>query len=165
MIYEGRNFCFKTDVVELPNGLHTIRDIVDHPGAVGVIPVLPDGRILLIKQYRYAVQRELLEIPAGTLEKGEESAHCANRELREETGYIAGRMEKLLSCYMAPGYSSEMVHIFVATKLTRKDAEPELDEDIAIAKMDPDELDRKIRNNVIVDAKTIAGMLAYFHRQ
>ena len=131
---------------------------------MGIIPVLPDGRIILIKQYRYAVQHELLEIPAGTLEKGEDASHCAKRELREETGYKAGRMEKLLSCYMAPGYSSELVHIFVATKLTRKNAETELDEDIAIEKMDPNEIGRMIKNNVIVDAKTIAGMLAYFHR-
>ena len=86
-LHEGRHFSFLRDEVELPNGLKTYRDIVRHPGAVAIVPVLPDGRIVLVRQYRYAAGKPLLEIPAGTLEKGEDPLECARRELIEETGY------------------------------------------------------------------------------
>lgn len=161
IIHEGRNFSFRTDEVELPNGRRTMRDIVEHPGAVAIIPVLPDGRVALVRQYRYAVQRELLEIPAGTLEKGEPALDCARRELAEETGYEAGRMERLMVCYVAPGYSSELIQFYVATELRSVGMGAEPDETITLESLGLDEVLAMIEENAIEDAKTIAGILAY----
>ncbi len=90
LLHKGKHMTFKTDEVELPGGRRTARDIVEHPGAVAIVPILDDGRVALVRQYRYAVGKELLEIPAGTLEEGEAPDTCARRELREETGYTAG---------------------------------------------------------------------------
>ena len=161
LIHEGRNFRFRTDDVELPDGRRTVRDIVEHPGAVAIIPILPDGRMVLVRQYRYAVQKELLEIPAGTLEEGEEPVDCARRELVEETGYEAGVLERIMSCYMAPGYSSELIHFYVATELGLVGADAELDEAITVERLGSDEVLAMIEENLIEDAKTIAGVLAY----
>jgi ADP-ribose pyrophosphatase len=161
ILYEGRHFSFKTDVVELPNGRRTTRDIVDHPGAVAIIPILPDGRIVLVRQYRYAVKTDLLEIPAGTLEKGEKPLDCAFRELREETGYEANSMERLMSCYVAPGYSSELIHFYVASALRKAESHMELDEAITVERIEFEQVLNMIKENIIVDAKTVVGMLAY----
>ena len=121
------------------------------------MPVLPDGRIVLVKQYRYAAGRKLLEIPAGTLEPGEQPLECARRELREETGYEAGEMVNLLSCFMAPGYSSEAIHFFVARGLREvgKDLEP----DEEIERLTLEEAVYKVEENAIEDAKTVIGIL------
>jgi len=161
ILFEGRHFSFKTDVVELPNGRRTTRDIVDHPGAVAIIPILPDGRIVLVRQYRYAVQTDLLEIPAGTLEKGEKPLDCALRELREETGYEANSMEMILSCYVAPGYSSELIHFYVASALRGVESNMELDETITVERIEFDQAIKMIKERIIVDAKTVVGMLTY----
>jgi len=161
LLHEGRSFSFKTDKVELPNGRMTTRDVVDHPGAVAIVPVLNGSRIILVRQFRYAACRELLEIPAGTLEKGEEPDACAARELREETGYKAESMVRLLSCYMAPGYSNEVIHLYVATGLEKGEKETEEDEEIAVEAVGFDEALRMIEENEIEDAKTIVGVLSY----
>lgn len=160
-LYEGRHFSFKTDVVELPNGKRTTREIVDHPGAVAVIPFLPDGRIVLVKQYRYALQTDLLEIPAGTLEKGEKPLDCALRELKEETGYEANILNRIMSCYVAPGYSNELIHFYVASELRKADSRMELDEAITVERIKLEQVLKMIRENIIVDAKTVAGILVY----
>ena len=162
VLHRGRAFSFKRDEVQLPNGRRTFRDIVDHPGAVAIIPILPDGRVALVRQYRYAVRKSLLELPAGTLEQGESPVDCARRELREETGYEAGNIEKLISFYTAPGYSSEMIHIFLARNLTEVGAEAEMDENIEVEPMELDEILRLIDENIIEDAKTMCGIFALF---
>jgi ADP-ribose pyrophosphatase len=160
ILHHGRAFSFKRDEVQLPNGRRTFRDIVDHPGAVAIIPVLPDGRVALVRQYRYAIRKSLLELPAGTLEQGELPLDCARRELREETGYEAGTIEKMLSFYTAPGYSSEMIHVFVAKDLRLVGAEAEPDENITVKPMGLEEVLRLIDENAIEDAKTICGIFA-----
>jgi len=160
VLNEGRSFSFKRDEVELPNGKKTFRDIVDHPGAVAIIPVLSDGRIVLVRQYRYAVRKSLLELPAGTLEEGESPVDCARRELREETSYDAGTMKKLLQCYMAPGYSSELIHVFLAGDLRKTDAQAEIDENIEVEPLELKDILRLIDENTIEDAKTICGIFA-----
>jgi len=160
LLHEGRHFSFLRDEVELPNGYRTHRDIVRHPGAVAVVPVLPDGRVVMVRQYRYAAGKELLEIPAGTLEPSEPVLECARRELIEETGYEAGTLKPLLSCYMAPGYSSEVIHFFVARGLREVVKEPELDEEIAVERLELEEVLGMIAENVIEDAKTIIGVLS-----
>ena len=160
LLHEGRHFSFLRDEVELPNGYRTFRDVVRHPGAVAIVPVLPDGRVVMVRQYRYAAGKELLEIPAGTLEPGEPVLDCARRELLEETGYEAGKLKPLLSCYMAPGYSSEVIHFFVASDLREAVGEAEPDEEIAVERLEPEEVVRMIAENVIEDAKTIIGVLS-----
>jgi ADP-ribose pyrophosphatase len=161
LLYEGRNFSFKTDEVELQNGRKTRRDIVDHPGAVAVLPVLLNGNIVLVRQYRYAVKKNLLEIPAGTIEKDETPLNCAIRELREETGYEAGKMQILMRCYMAPGYSSELIYFYVATGLKMVNSVKALDEVIIVKAFELKEVLSMIKDNTIEDAKTIAGVLTY----
>ena len=158
LIHEGRNFRFLQDEVELPSGLRTHRDIVRHPGAVAIVPVLPDGRIFLVRQYRYAIGKPLLEIPAGTLEDGENPLECARRELREETGYEASELKALLSCYTAPGYSDEIIHFFEARGLTKVGMSPEEDENIEVEVSELGAIVRMIEENVIKDAKTIIGI-------
>jgi len=160
LLHEGRNFDFLIDEVELPNGHVTQRDIVRHPGAVAIVPLLDDGRVALIRQYRYATGKTLLEIPAGTLEKEEPPLECAVRELREETGYEAEEIEPLLSCFMVPGYSDEVLHFFVARGLKAVGDSPEIDEEITLETHSLEEVRRMIEANVIEDAKTIVGILS-----
>ena len=160
LLHEGRNFDFLVDEVELPNGHVTQRDIVRHPGAVAIVPILGDGRVALIRQYRYATGKTLLEIPAGTLEQGEPPLECAARELREETGYEAEELEPLLSCFMAPGYSDEVIHFFVARGLREVGDDPEIDEEITLELHSLEMARRMIDENVIEDAKTIVGILS-----
>jgi ADP-ribose pyrophosphatase len=160
LIHAGRNFDFLVDEVELPSGQVTQRDIVRHPGAVAIVPLLSDSKVVLIRQYRYATGKKLFEIPAGTLEKGEPPLECAARELREETGYEAEEIEPLLSCFMAPGYSDEAIHFFVAKGLRAVGDDPELDEDITLELHSLEEVRRMIAENVIEDAKTIVGILS-----
>jgi ADP-ribose pyrophosphatase len=159
LLHEGRNFDFLVDKVELPNGHVTQRDIVRHPGAVAIVPLLGDGRVVLIRQFRYAAGKTILEIPAGTLELGEPPLECAVRELREETGYAAKELEPLLSCFMAPGYSDEVIHFFVARGLSVVGDDPEDDEEITLEFHLLEEVRRMIAENVIEDAKTIVGIL------
>jgi ADP-ribose pyrophosphatase len=161
LLHEGRHFSFLRDEVELPNGYRTYRDTVRHPGAVAIVPVLPDGKVVMVRQYRYAANKELLEIPAGTLEPGEPPLDCALRELKEETGYAAETFKPLLSCYMAPGYSSEVIHFFVARGLMEAVGEPEPDEEIAVERLELEEVLGMIAENVIEDAKTIVGVLSF----
>ena len=160
LLHEGRNFDFLVDEVELPNGHVTQRDIVRHPGAVAIVPTLGDGRVALIRQFRYATGKTLLEIPAGTLEQGEPPLECAARELREETGYEAETLEPLLSCFMAPGYSDEVIHFFVARGLRVVGDDPEIDEEITLELHSLEEVRRMIEENIIEDAKTIVGILS-----
>lgn len=159
LLHRGRHFDFLQDEVELPDGRRTKRDVVRHPGAVAMVPVLPDGRIVLVRQYRYAAGKKLLEIPAGTLEPGEDPIECAARELREETGFEAGEMRGLLSCFMAPGYSSEVIHFFAARDLREVGTELEPDEAIENEVLELGEVLEMIRDNTIEDAKTIVGIM------
>ena len=161
LLHTGRHFSFLQDEVELPDGRRTHRDIVRHPGAVAIVPILPDGRIVLVRQYRYAAGKALLEIPAGTLEPGEDPLECARRELREETGFEAEEINGLLSCFMAPGYSSEVIHFYVARGLKEVGAELEPDEAIENEALELGEILKKIEDNTIEDAKTIVGVLTF----
>ena len=158
-LHEGK-FSFKVDQVKLGNAKEIERMVVDHPGAVAIVPV-NEGDIILIKQYRYATKTEILEIPAGTLEFGEDPYSCAVRELQEETGYAASDWKKLLSAYVAPGYSNEMIHIYVAEGLIEVGSNPEEDESINVERYPIEKIVEMIETNRIMDAKTISGILAY----
>jgi ADP-ribose pyrophosphatase len=160
LLHEGRPFSFYADEVELPGGRRTQRDIVKHPGAVAIVPMLSDGRVVLVRQYRYAAGKNLLEIPAGTLEHGETVEECVKRELREETGYEVGEIRRLLSCFMAPGYSSDVIHFYIARDLVEVGGVPEPDEEIGVEVLDLKKVRELIAGNVIEDAKTIIWILS-----
>lgn len=156
--YSGRLLKLRVAKVRLPSGRETTREIVEHPGAVAILPLLDSERILVTKQYRAAARKHLVEIPAGTLEPGESPLSCAKRELAEETGYTARQIRKLFSCYLAPGYSTEKIHFFLAGRLVptkRKQAE---DESIRVRAMSLHEGLRAIDRGEIQDAKTICGL-------
>lgn len=160
-IYSGRILGLRVDSVRLSGERVFRREVVEHPGAVAVLPFLDDGKVLLIRQFRYAVGEVLLEIPAGTLEKGEDPPECARRELIEETGYEAGVLELLFSCFLAPGYSTERIHIFVASKLRKVGSRPEIDEEIELEPADLQTAEVMIGDGRIVDAKTISAISYY----
>lgn len=156
--YSGRLLKLRVAKVKLPSGRETTREIVEHPGAVAIVPLLDGERILVTRQYRAAVRKYLMEIPAGTLEPGESPLACAKRELAEETGYKARRMRRLFSSYLAPGYSTEKIHFFLGKRLVRTKAKPAEDETITVQSMDLHEGLRAIESGKIQDAKTICGL-------
>lgn len=158
-IFEGRLISLRRDTVLLPNGRTSTREVVAHPGAVAIVPILEDGRVVLVRQYRHAIGKILTEIPAGTLHPDETIVECAARELREEVGYSVGRLEKLTSLYLAPGYSTELIHLFVATDLRPAKDETDEDEFLEPVTMTLDEAISQIADGKIQDAKTVVALL------
>jgi ADP-ribose pyrophosphatase len=156
-IYQGRVIQLVREVLEV-NGHRFARETILHPGAVVVVPVLPGRRVVLVRQYRRAVDRFLLELPAGTLERGERRDLCAKRELLEETGWRAGAVRRLARFYAAPGFLSEEMTVFLATGLTRAAANPEPDEMVRPVIMPFRQALAKARSGAIRDAKTIIGL-------
>jgi len=159
-IFTGRKFHVERRAFEADGTPHVFEVIV-HPGAAVILPVLDDGRLLLIHNYRVAVGQELLELPAGTLDEGEPPAACAARELAEETGYRAGRLEPLVSFYSTPGILTERMHVFLATQLTPGPTAREAGEHIRLAPLTHAEALQAIRDARICDGKTIAALLYY----
>jgi ADP-ribose diphosphatase len=158
---QGRVFTVRHDEIIEPSGLKAVRDIVVHPGSVVIIPVLDDGRIVLIRQFRYAAGQYLWELVAGHKEPGEDPAQGARRELMEETGYTAKRIRKLFEIFPSPGLLSERMDIYLAEGLTKGTAQPEDDEKISQKIVTLAEAERWIRRAKICDAKSIAGILYY----
>jgi ADP-ribose pyrophosphatase len=162
-IYDGRIFIVRRDKLRTPSGITVLREVVEHPGAVAIVPILMNKNILMVKQYRHPPNRVLLEIPAGTLNKGEKPLDGARRELIEETGYQAGSFRKIMRCYTSPGYSSELLHIFLATGLSKIDSKMEVDELINVSEVEVHRALEMVMKNEIEDAKTICGILALSH--
>ncbi|MCS7299568.1 MAG: NUDIX hydrolase [Spirochaetia bacterium] len=154
LIYKGRAFSLFSDKIKYDNKI-MIKDVVDYPNAVAVIPMIEKNKFVLIKQFRYPVKEELLEVPAGKIEKGEDVIEGARRELEEETGYRAERLEKIYEYYPAVGYSTEKIHIVLATNLTLHQKNLDEDEFTEVVILDYDEIIRMIKDNQIKDAKTI----------
>jgi len=159
LVYRGRILTCKVDRVKLPDGRLAEREVVLHPGAVAIVAMDDAGRLLLVRQYRYPVGRELLEIPAGKLEPGEEPASAARRELEEETGYAAGNLESLGVFYTSPGFSNEKMYLYLATDLRPAAGKRDEDEFLALVRMSLSEARQKVRTGEILDAKTIVGIL------
>ena len=161
ILCKGRVFVVRHDKIVEPNGLRATRDIVAHPGSVVVIPVLEDGRIVLIRQFRYAAGQYLWELVAGHKEPGEHPDQGAERELMEETGYAAKHIRKLFEIFPSPGLLGERMDIYLAEGLTKGKARPEDDEKISQKIVTLAEAERWIKEAKICDAKTIAGLLYY----
>ena len=156
-LYEGKVINLRRDMVLLPNGNQASREVVEHPGAVAVVPVLPDGRVLMVRQFRHPVGEILLEIPAGKLSPGENPDDCALRELEEETGYLAGKLQRVASIFTAPGFTDEVIHIYLASDLKKTAVNPDEDECLAVVAHEPQAIRQLIRSGDICDEKTIAG--------
>lgn len=159
VVYTGRVVTLRVDTVMLPDGRITTREVVAHRGAVAIVPVLEDGRAVLIRQYRRAADAVLLEVPAGTLEEGEHPEDCAYRELAEETGYRARSMTKLFQQFLAPGYSAEILHVYLAEGLVSGQQSFDDDESIEVHPVLLADVPGMISRGEIVDAKTIAALL------
>lgn len=157
-LYRGRIFAMWRDEVRLADGTMTTREVIQHPGAVVLIPVL-GSQVVLVSQFRYATGEMLLELPAGTLEPNEPPEQAAHRELREETGYTAGRLQPIGRFFSAPGFTSELLHVFLADQLQPGLAHPDDDERLSVVLLDRAEAIARARSGGFRDMKTEMGLL------
>jgi ADP-ribose pyrophosphatase len=164
-IHEGRIINLREDTVALPSGRQGKREIVEHKGAVAIVPVLPDGSIVMVRQFRKPAEAVLLEIPAGSLERGEDPLVCADRELTEECNLKAGRLTPLFTCYLAPGYSTELMHGYLGEDLSELAGTPDEDENLEIESYVLEDLLPMIDDGRILDSKTICGLLALYRQR
>ncbi len=158
-VYSGLIVNVRLDKAELINGKQVPREVVEHPGGVGIIPIDENGDVTMVRQFRYPFGRELLEIPAGKMEQGEEPLQCAVRELSEETGYMADEMIYLGETYPSPGFCEEILHIYMARGLHSGQMHLDEDEFLKVEKMSVDKLVGMIMNNEIADGKTVIAVL------
>lgn len=161
IVFRGKVFGVRRDEVVEPGGLRATREVIAHPGSVVVLPVFEDGRILMIRQYRYATRQYLWELVAGRIDEGESVKEAAARELKEETGYTAKRFTEFLDVFPTPGFLEERMHILSAEGLKAGEAEPEADEKIISHAYSANELKRMTKQGKLRDGKSIAGILYY----
>ncbi|AZV51046.1 MULTISPECIES: ADP-ribose pyrophosphatase [Bacillus] len=155
-IFSGKVIDLYVEDVELPNGKTSKREIVKHPGAVAVLAVTDEGKIIMVKQFRKPLERTIVEIPAGKLEKGEEPEYTALRELEEETGYTAKKLTKITAFYTSPGFADEIVHVFLAEELSVLEEKRELDEDefVEVMEVTLEDALKLVESREVYDAKT-----------
>ena len=158
-MYEGRVLKLRVDRVRAPGGQTVNWDVIEHPGSVSIVPIDADDQVLLVRQYRPAIAETLLEIPAGTLEPGESPEISAHRELREEIGMRAEWLRAIGSYYLVPGYSSELMHAYVATGLSPAPLPQDADEDISVESIPFAELVAQVYRGQLRDAKTVSSVL------
>ncbi len=158
-LMQGRTFRIRRDFLKTPDGRETHFEIVEHGGSVIIIPVDAEGNILFVRQYRHATGKHLLELPAGTRDGDEPFEDCAAREIREETGMAAGRLVKIGEFYLAPGYSTEFMGIFLATDLKHNPLAPDADEIISVEKYSVKQAFELAERGEIPDAKSLAALL------
>ncbi|MBI4422659.1 MAG: NUDIX hydrolase [Elusimicrobia bacterium] len=159
-VYRGRVVSFRSDRIRLPNGALAEREFMDHPGAVGVVPLLPGGRVVLVRQYRYPVLETTYELPAGKLDAGEAPLACVRRELREETGYTARSVRPLIDYWPTAAFANELLHLYVARGLKAGAMSPDDDEFVACEVVPVERALRWILSGRIRDSKTVIGLLA-----
>lgn len=159
-VYRGDAVSFRVDRIRLPDGKLAQREFMDHPGAVAVVPLLPRGRVVLVRQYRYPVAETTYEIPAGKLSKGENLRACVRRELREETGYAARSIKPLLDYWPTPAFANELIHLFVAKELTEGTMAPDDDEFLSAEVVPFSRALGWVASGRIRDSKTALGLLA-----
>lgn len=155
-IFTGKVISLQVEDVELPNGKTSKREIIKHPGAVAVLAVTEENKIVMVEQYRKALDKIIAEIPAGKLEEGEKPSVCAERELEEETGYGCTEMEWLISFYTSPGFADELVHLYIAKGLKKKEnaASPDEDEFVNLLEVTLEEAISLLEEQKVYDAKT-----------
>jgi len=161
LIFQAKRFCIQRVVQIAPDGAEYVREIVRHPGAVVILPILDDGRVVFVRNYRVSVNETLIELPAGTLDRREDPLMTAKRELAEETGYRAGNIKLILTFCMSPGILDEKMHLFLATSLTSGEMALEPGEDIQPFLCTWDEAIDMARRGEIHDAKSLVGLLYY----
>ncbi|GAA0363992.1 NUDIX hydrolase [Bacillus horti] len=154
LIYEGKIISLYLEDVQLPNGGQAKREVVKHPGAVAVIPITSANKLVLVRQFRKALEKEIYEIPAGKLDPNEAPSACAVRELKEETGYSASFMKELTSFYTSPGFADELIYLFEATGLEKGEAQPDPDEFVEVVEVTLAEAQELLEQKHIHDAKT-----------
>ncbi len=161
LFFQGRKFSFEVNHLRLPNKAVGDWECIRHPGGALAVPVTAEGKLVLVRQYRFAAKGWLLEFPAGTIEAKEDPATAIAREIQEETGYSAATWQKLGQFFLAPGYSDEIIYAYLATDLEKLETPPaqDDDEDIEVVLMTPAELELAIQTGQPVDAKTIASFL------
>lgn len=157
--YRGRIISLRVDQIHTESGYHGIREIVEHPGAVAIVPIDDRQRIILVRQYRAAVGQITIEVPAGTLGKGEDPLVCAHRELKEETGYQAAKIDRIGGVYTAPGISTEFITLYMATGLTAGESGTEEDESIDLLRVSLPQALEMIHAGSINDAKSVSALL------
>ena len=157
--YAGRAFSVRRDHLLMPSGNTVKYDIVEHIGSVSLVPVDENGQMYFVRQYRHAAGMNLLELPAGTLEPGEPPEEAARREIREEIGMAAQHMLEIGSFYLAPGYSTELMHVFLATGLTYDPLDPDADEYLSVEKLPVAEAYQSAESGQLQDAKSLAALL------
>ena len=160
-VYKGKMVDWCCDDVRLPDGGAATREYMDHPGAVGVVPVLDNGDIVLVRQYRYPVGEVTLELPAGKLDRGEDALSCVKRELAEETGYTAKSVTPLLDYWPTPAFANELLRMFVAEGLTGGKMNPDADEFIEKVEMPLEEALALCKSGRVKDSKTLVALMAY----
>ena len=158
-VFQGKIVTVRVDDVSLPNGVRAVREVVEHRPAVAIVPFDGDGGVLLVSQFRYPVGEELIEVPAGIIEEPETPEQGAGRELREEIGYRARELRSLGSFWTTPGFSDELMYVFVATDLEPSRLEADEDEDISVVRVPVSRIRGMIEAGEIRDAKTIAALL------
>ena len=160
-VYRGRLFNVELDTLSMDGGVTAYREIIRHPGAVCMVPVTSEGKLLFVTQYRHAAGKRLLELPAGTLEKGEAPGDAAVRELQEEVGQKPNRVDALGGFFVAPGYTTEYIHLYVCSELTPSRLPGDEDEDIEIETLTTGEALAAIESGAICDAKSVIGVLRW----
>ncbi len=158
-VFEGKIIDLRVETIEFPDGTTAYRELVDHPGGVGVIALTDEGKILMVRQYRKPIEKPILEIPAGKLDKNEDPKVCGIRELQEETGYRAKEMISLGYMYPSPGFANEITYMFFAKGLEKGIDNPDDDEFLDVEEFSVEEIRRMILNNDINDAKTVIAFL------
>lgn len=161
-LHAGKVFSLIVDHIEYPSGNRGIREVAQHPGGAVAVPVLPNGDILLVCQFRYPMKKFLYELPAGKLNPNEDPRTCAARELEEETGYIAGSLEKLTAIYTTPGFCDELLHIYLAVDVKKSGKGQQLEEgelNLTVETVPFQKAVSMIENGEIVDGKSICGIL------
>ena len=161
LIYDGRVVKLRVDTVRMPGGRETTREIVEHSDCVAIVAIDGNNNVLLVKQFRKPVEKELLEIPAGGIDPGEDPVTTVRREMQEETGYLPQKVERLGGFYSAPGYCSEYLHLYLATDLTPSQLYAEDTESIKLTRVPISQIPSLIASGSICDAKGIVGLLIY----
>ena len=160
-VYEGRAVKLRIDTVRMPNGRETTREIVEHSNCVAIIAVDDADNVLLVEQFRKPVEKVLLEIPAGGIDPGESAEDCVRREMREETGFLPQKVERLGGFYSSPGFCTEYLYLYLATDLVPSPLQAEDSQSISLVRAPLDQIRGLIASGAICDAKSIAGLLAF----